>query len=50
MPLIREGQLIGVLDLDSPSLSRFGDDDAAGLNNLVEILLESSDKSSESKL
>jgi len=50
VPLIREGQLIGVLDLDSPSLSRFGDDDAAGLNNLVEILLESSDKSSESKL
>src|SRR5687767_15519400 len=50
VPMIRNGELIGVLDLDSPSLSRFGDDDAAGLNNLVEILLESSDKSSESKL
>ena len=50
VPLIREGQLIGVLDLDSPTLNRFDDDDAAGLNKLVEILLEPSDKSSESRL
>ena len=50
VPLIKQGQLIGVLDLDSPSLSRFDDEDAAGLNRLVEILLERSDKSSESKL
>lgn len=50
VPLVKEGRLIGVLDLDSPSLSRFNDDDAKGLNKLVEILLEGSDKSSESKL
>ena len=50
VPLIRGGQLIGVLDLDSPGFSRFNDDDAKGLNKLVEILLERSDKSSESKL
>jgi len=50
VPLIREGQLIGVLDLDSPSLSRFNDEDAEGLNNLARILLERSDNSSEFKL
>ena len=44
VPLIREGQLIGVLDLDSPSLSRFNDEDAKGLNGLVQIFLESSEK------
>ena len=50
VPLIREGQLIGVLDLDSPSLSRFNDEDAKELNELANIFLESSDKSSEFKL
>ena len=45
VPLIREGQLIGVLDLDSPSLSRFNDEDAEGLNSLAGILLESVDNS-----
>lgn len=50
VPLIRDGQLIGVLDLDSPTLSRFDDNDAAGLNELAAIFLESSDKSSEFKL
>src|SRR5688500_8289020 len=50
VPLIREGQLIGVLDLDSPSLSRFNDEDAEGLNSLARILLERSDSSSEFKL
>ena len=50
VPLIREGQLIGVLDLDSPSLSRFNDEDAKGLNELANIFLQSSDKSSEFKL
>src|SRR5688500_145871 len=50
VPLILEGQLIGVLDLDSPRLSRFNDEDAEGLNNLARILLERSDSSSEFKL
>ena len=44
VPLIKEGQLIGVLDLDSPSLSRFNDDDAEGLNELANIFLQSSEK------
>ena len=50
VPLIKQGQLIGVLDLDSPSLSRFDDEDAEGLNELANILLQISDKSSEFKL
>ncbi|HKO43428.1 MAG TPA: GAF domain-containing protein [Pyrinomonadaceae bacterium] len=44
VPLIKEGQLIGVLDLDSPSLSRFNDGDAEGLNELANIFLQSSEK------
>ena len=52
IPLIVDEQLIGVLDLDSPSLARFDDDDARGLNELVKIfvgaVLEAS--SSEFKL
>src|SRR5438105_5233894 len=31
MPLIKNGRLIGVLDLDSPLSSRFDEEDAAGL-------------------
>ena len=39
VPIVSEGRLIGVLDLDSPSFSRFDDDDARGLNQLVEIFV-----------
>ena len=39
VPIVTEGRLIGVLDLDSPSFSRFDDDDARGLNELVEIFI-----------
>lgn len=46
VPLISDGQLIGVLDLDSPSLARFDDEDARGLNELVNIFLESTGSSS----
>src|SRR6185295_1625170 len=45
VPLIAAGQLIGVLDLDSPSLARFDADDASGLNELTTILLECADLS-----
>jgi GAF domain-containing protein len=37
--------LLGVLDLDSPSLARFDDEDRIGLGAIVELLLESSDLS-----
>ena len=43
VPLVKEDGLLGVLDLDSPQLSRFNDDDAYGLNVLVEIFLKSFD-------
>jgi len=34
-------RFIGVLDLDSPVLARFNEEDAAGLETLVRILLAS---------
>lgn len=43
VPLLHGGSLLGVLDLDSPSLNRFGVDDAKGLARTVEILLAASD-------
>jgi GAF domain-containing protein len=43
VPLVVGERLIGVLDLDSPSLSRFDDIDAAGLNELVEIFVGATD-------
>ena len=42
VPLIVNDELIGVLDLDSPSLARFDDEDARGLNELVEIFVQGS--------
>jgi GAF domain-containing protein len=50
VPLINNGELIGVVDLDSPRSRRFDEDDAAGINKLAQIFLESSDNSSELKL
>ncbi|MEK6280252.1 MAG: GAF domain-containing protein [Acidobacteriota bacterium] len=41
VPLISNGQLIGVLDLDSPSLGRFDDEDARGLNALAKVFMDS---------
>jgi L-methionine (R)-S-oxide reductase len=43
VPLVKDGRLFGVLDLDSPNLARFDQDDAAGLQAAVELLLEASD-------
>lgn len=39
VPLLRGGELLGVLDLDSPSLGRFDAEDAKGLEDLVGIFL-----------
>ena len=41
VPLLKDSRLIGVLDLDSPRPSRFDQEDAAGLETLVRILLSS---------
>ena len=43
VPLIKDGKLLGVLDLDSPSLARFDATDATGLEGLVKVLLAGSD-------
>jgi len=43
VPLVHEGKLFGVLDLDSPRESRFDADDAAGLEAVVALLLGRSD-------
>jgi len=40
IPLIAGGQLLGVLDIDSPKLARFDEEDARGLERLVEIFLQ----------
>jgi L-methionine (R)-S-oxide reductase len=38
VPIVHEGKLFGVLDLDSPSLARFDAEDAAGCEALVKLL------------
>ncbi len=43
VPVIQNGQLIGVLDLDSPHTGRFDTQDGAGLNAVVNLLVQSSD-------
>lgn len=41
VPLVLDGKLIGVLDLDSPKLKRFDAADQAGLEKIAVILLAS---------
>jgi L-methionine (R)-S-oxide reductase len=41
VPLVKDGTLLGVLDLDSPSLDRFDDADRQGCEALVAIYLDS---------
>jgi len=38
VPLIRDGELVGVLDIDSPKFGRFTEEDEAGVVRLGEIL------------
>jgi len=38
VPLLRDGELLGVLDIDSPKHARFTEEDEAGLLKLGEIL------------
>ena len=41
VPLIRSGELLGVLDVDSPNLSRFDEADRVGLERLAKIYVDS---------
>lgn len=43
VPLVKDGRLIGVLDLDSPSTARFSPDDQVGVERLVAIFLRLTD-------
>jgi GAF domain-containing protein len=43
VPLVQAGRLIGVLDVDSPSLARFDGEDAAGLEAGAALLVAASD-------
>ena len=43
VPLVKDGRLIGVLDLDSPSVGRFSAEDQAGIERLAEIFLRLTD-------
>ncbi|KNC08063.1 MULTISPECIES: GAF domain-containing protein [Pseudomonas] len=43
IPLLKDGKLIGVLDLDSPRLARFSEADQQGLEQLAAIFLQSTD-------
>ena len=38
VPLIRDGELLGVLDIDSPNFARFDAEDEAGVVRLAEIM------------
>jgi len=43
IPLVKEGRLIGVLDLDSPKVGRFSEADQVGLERLAAVFLELTD-------
>lgn len=43
IPLVKEGKLIGVLDLDSPKLARFSETDQRGIEQLAAIFLRLTD-------
>jgi L-methionine (R)-S-oxide reductase len=43
VPLIKDGRLLGVLDIDSPQIARFDHEDGAGLNAAASLLVQSSD-------
>jgi L-methionine (R)-S-oxide reductase len=47
VPIIKHDRLLGVLDLDSPVLGRFDSEDAAGLEKLIQILLDASDTTAD---
>ena len=41
VPLISDGRLLGVFDIDSPQLARFSDHDQEGVESLCELLTRS---------
>ncbi len=43
VPVMKAGRVLGVLDLDSPRLGRFTEDDARALEAVVRVFVESTD-------
>lgn len=43
IPLLKDGSLLGVLDIDSPQLARFDSIDQQGLESLADLYLENSE-------
>lgn len=43
IPLIKDGEVLGVFDIDSPTLNRFDSDDQAGLESLVAAFMAATD-------
>lgn len=50
VPLIVSGEVVGVFDLDSPTVGRFDSEDQAGIEELVRVYLECTDLSPLSAL
>ncbi|MFN3451755.1 MAG: GAF domain-containing protein, partial [Sphingorhabdus sp.] len=40
VPVKRDGKVIAVVDLDSPSLNRFDNDDVLGIESLVGVIAD----------
>jgi GAF domain-containing protein len=40
VPIVHQGRLVGVLDLDSPVPGRFDEEDRAGLEAIVRAFIE----------
>ena len=38
VPIVKDNQVVGVLDIDSPSVARFTQEDLAGLEQVVKVL------------
>ena len=43
IPLVKNGRLVGVFDIDSPLLDRFCGEDKAGLEAMVAAFLDATD-------
>lgn len=43
VPVIKDGRLIGVLDLDSPNVGRFSEADQRGIEQMVEVFVQATD-------
>jgi GAF domain-containing protein len=43
IPVIKDGRLVGVFDIDSPKLERFSEEDRAGLERMIAAFLDATD-------